>query len=155
MKILLPLILIVAATSAFAADPFHGTWKKNKHLSGGENWVDREAVFKFEVTKDRVIIRTLYNDVNRADITRAYALDGTPARRKDGSVASLKRIHPNVWEWGYNTHGRIQTEGSSSTPFTEEGHYSVSHDGTILIWTQLRTYADGNTRYSYRVLEKQ
>ena len=152
MKILLPLILLVAATSAFAADPFHGTWKKNKALSGGEHWVDSEAVFKFEVTEDKVIITKLLGGV---ETVAEYALDGTPTRRTDGRVDSLKRIHPNVWELGADTHGRIQTEGSNSTPFTEEGHYSLSHDGTILIWTQLRTYSDGNSRYIYRFLEKQ
>ena len=155
MKILLPLILLIATTSAFAADPFHGTWEKNKALSGGENWVNREAIFEFKVTEERVTIRQISDGF---DITKEYALNGTPTRLTEGRTAgdseSLKRIHPNVWEYRYDTHGKIQSGRTNTMPFITEGHLSVSHDGTMLIWAQRRIYEDGSSRYACRVLQK-
>ena len=149
MKILLPLILLAAATSAFAADPFEGNWKQSNDLSGGQIHVQNESppILKIEVNGDIATIAGAK--------TLEYALDGSPTRLESGDDRSLKRVHSNVWHYYHDLHGKVQAERRVPTPFVQEGHYSVSHDGKVLTMAILRTYADGETRYYFRVFEKQ
>jgi hypothetical protein len=158
MKALLPLIFFASITIAFAADPFHGSWKQSNELSGGQIHIEHESppILKIDVTGDKAIV---YQWLGGSESTSEYALDGTPTRRKSGSGAgddwSLKRVHPNVWHFYQDKHRKFNPQSSKPITLTREGHWSVSSDGKVLTQGVLRTYSDGETKYYFRVFEKQ
>ena len=158
MKILLPFTFLTIATLGIAADPFAGTWHQSNELSGGQMHVQHESppILKIEVNEEKAII---YQWDRGRESTEKYKLDGTPSRRKsgrwEGSDFSFKRVHSNVWHYFRDNHGKFNPESSKPVPYTQEGHWSVSHDGTVLTMSILRSYADGETRYYFRVFEKQ
>lgn len=156
MKILVLLAFCASATIAFSADPFHGSRKKSNGLSGGQIWRNSEspAVLKIEVQGDVATIQGVITEE-----PEVFKLDGTPTPRKSGGSLgeerSLKRVHPSVWRFYHDLHGVEQTDRSSPTPFVQEGHFPVSSNGEFLTMAILRTYADGTSKYYFRVFEKQ
>ena len=154
---LMGLLLCIGAISAQAADPFAGTWKQNKQMGGGALYIPSETP----------VIKTLeLLDVNTVKITdsesggeETFPLDGTSVRIKKGRNAgeddSLKRLHPKVWAFRRQTHGRTYPDRKDQTAYDEEGYYTISADEKIMIWAVLRTYSDGRTIYYNRVFERQ
>ena len=154
MKILLPLILFVATSSIFAADPFHGTWQQNDDLKSGpdvKKW-DPPWRMKVEVKENKAIFYFF-----RGSRETTYLLDGTPTLNAnpqygDESV-SFKRIDTHTWEYHRSSQGKIGKD--NPTPFNQDGYYTISSNGNFLYIAMSRTFADGRSYYGIRVLEKQ
>jgi hypothetical protein len=151
------LLVLIAATAASAADPFTGTWKQNKQMGGGALYVpsDSPIIKQIEVTGENTAKVTDHE----AESEEAFPLGGTLVRirngRNTGEDGSLKRLHPKVWAFQRKTHGRTYPDRKDHTAYDEEGYYTVSVDGKIMIWAVLRTYSDGRTIYYNRVFERQ
>lgn len=156
-RVLFALLALIAATVASAADPFTGTWKQNKQMGGGALYVpsDIPVIKQIEVIGENTAKITDHE----AGSEEASPLDGTLVRIKNGRNAgeddSLKRLHPKVWAFQRKTHGRTYPDRKDHTAYDEEGYYTISVDGKIMIWAVLRTYSDGRTIYYNRVFERQ